>query len=493
MHKVLSYVLFGIAIVSAGFLMQSHPVSASGENSVSIALAVPQIDSQSEVDIDQVQHGEDSDHAAGSGSAHVATVTFVMLAVLLMAAKIGGVVEKFGQPSVVGELAAGVVLSAVAYFGFDLLTQARHDSTMAFLAELGAIILLFQVGLESNISKLLQVGMNSVYVAMIGAVLPFVIGTFLVGPLMFPEQSLVAHLFIGAALVATSVGIPATVFRSLKKAHTRPARTFLGATLIDDVLGLITLAVVSALAVGGEVTPVFVATLAGKAFGFLIIAIILGNILAPYISRGFSMISTGTGMKMSIAFAFALLYAYLASLVGLAPIVGAFAAGLILDAVHFKSFEVPEIAKDLMKIKGFDKNERKQINQLIEHHSHSHVEELISSISLILVPLFFVYTGLQVDFASLLQPELYLYAVVIALAAIFAKVAAGFAAKGDFKEKLLVGVAMVPRGEVGLIFASVGKSLGALNDELFSVIVLVIILTTFVAPPLVKSLAKNLD
>jgi Kef-type K+ transport system membrane component KefB len=497
MYKVLSQGICIAAIVSLGFHVVPKMLSASAVETAVVqaedsSLAVSESTADHAAD-SAVKPADSGDAHADSGSAHVATITFVMLAILLLSAKIGGIVEKFDQPSVVGELAAGVVLSAIAYFGVELLDLARHNSIMAFLAELGAIILLFQVGLESNVAKLLQVGMNSVYVAMIGAILPFVLGTFLIGPLMFPEHTLVSHLFIGAALVATSVGIPATVFRSLKKAHTRPARTFLGATLIDDVLGLITLAIVSALAVGGEVTPLFIAILAGKAFGFLIIAIVLGNILAPYISRGFSMISTGTGMKMGIAFVFALLYAYLASLVGLAPIVGAFAAGLILDAVHFKSFEIPEIAKDLKRIKGFDANERKQIDELIEHHSHAHVEELISSISLILVPLFFVYTGLQVDFASLLQPELYVYAIIITIVAILGKVAAGFAAKGDLKEKLLVGVAMVPRGEVGLIFASVGKSLGALNDELFSIVVLVIILTTFVAPPLVKALAKNIE
>jgi Kef-type K+ transport system membrane component KefB len=429
--------------------------------------------------------------ATGSGGHGSTGVIFLFLAILLIASKLGGIVEKFGQPAVIGEIAAGVFLSFLAFSGFSLMNDIRHSETMAFIAELGAVILLFQIGLETQMKKMAKVGVRALAVALIGVVVPFVLGSFVAGPLLFPDQKLAAHLFIGASLVATSVGITAYVFREMKASRERFAQVVLGAAVIDDVLGLLVLAVITALASGEAVSPQFVALLSAKAFGFLASAIILGNILAKILSKLFSSISTGHGMKLAVALTFALMYAYLATLVGLAPIVGAFAAGLILDAVHFKGFAFPEVVHDLLAFRGFDKKEKEKIALLAEKHKESHVEDLVANLGLLLVPIFFVFTGLQVEFESLLNPNLYLTALIITIIAIFGKVVAGLGAAGSFREKLLVGVAMVPRGEVGLIFAAVGKSIGAINNDLFSVIIIVVITTTFVSPPLLKHLLKK--
>jgi Kef-type K+ transport system membrane component KefB len=435
---------------------------------------------------------ESGGEAAGGHGGEVG-ITLLFLGVLLLAAKLGGIVEKFGQPGVLGEIGAGIALSAVAFFGLQAITDIRHNEVLAFIAELGAVILLFQIGLESNIGKMMKVGLNALLVAVIGVVAPFVLGAFVLGPLLLPHLDFVSHLFLGAALVATSVGITAYVFREMGIAKTRASQTVLGAAVIDDILGLLVLAIVSALAAGGSVDGPFIMLLTVKAFGFLAGALILGNILAKVLSRAFSAIHTGTGMKLALALSFALSYAYIATLVGLAPIVGAFAAGLILDAVHFNSFDLPPIAKQLKRLRGFDKKEKKKIDELIEEHKHGHVEDLVGNLGLLLVPIFFVYTGLQIEFSSLLDPSLYVTAGIISVVAIFGKVIAGFAARGKLQEKLLVGVSMVPRGEVGLIFASVGKGLGAINDELFSIIILVIIITTFIAPPLIKLLSRRME
>lgn len=439
--------------------------------------------------------GASSVYAGGSGASagHTAGLTFLFLAILLLSAKIGGIVEKFGQPAVLGELAAGIVLSMIGFFGIHAIDEIRHNEIMAFFAELGAVILLFQIGLESNIARMAKVGVRAFIVAIIGVIVPFVLGTFLLSPLVFPKDSFITHLFVGAALVATSVGITAYVFQEMKMLKTRACQTVLGAAVIDDILGLLILAVVSALATGGRVDAAYLTILIVKAFGFLIGAILLGNILAKTLSRMFSLVSTGMGMKLTLALTFALVYAYIATLVGLAPIVGAFAAGLILDAVHFKRFALPPIAIDLQRLRGFDKEEKEKIDHLIKKHQHGHVEDLVAGIGLLLIPVFFVYTGLQIDFGSLLNPQLYLIAILISIAAIGGKILAGFAAAGKLNEKLLVGAAMVPRGEVGLIFASVGKGLGAINDTVFSTIVLVIIITTFVSPPLIKSLLAKTE
>lgn len=420
---------------------------------------------------------------SGGGHADYGTI-LLGLAIILLAAKLGGVIEKIGQPGVLGELLAGIALSLIGFLGIHFIDDIRHNEVIAFLAEVGAIILLFQIGLESNIRQLAKVGVNAFLVAIIGVVAPFLLGTFVFGPLLFPDAPFVSHLFLGASVVATSVGITASVFKSLGILKYRASQTVLGAAVIDDVLGLLVLAIVTALASGSELTPEYVITLSIKAFAFLAVAIVAGSLLAKHISKIFSYIHTGTGMKLGIAFIFALIYSYAASLVGLAPIIGAFAAGLVLDAVHFSMFDSPAIVSQLKKLKP-----SKELEEIIHHQEHIHVEDMVSSLGLIFVPLFFAFTGLQIQIDSLLNPNLYLIALVITIGAVLTKASAGIAARGSFKEKLLVGVSMVPRGEVGLIFASAGKALGAINDELFSVIILVVIGTTFIAPSLIKHFA----
>jgi Kef-type K+ transport system membrane component KefB len=432
-----------------------------------------------------------AEEATADGAGHSTGLTFLLLAILLLTAKFGGIIEKFGQPAVLGEIAGGVILSFLAFMGFGMIGDMRHSETLRFIAELGAVILLFQIGLETNINKMAKVGVSALLVAIVGVVAPFILGTFVVGPLLFPDLDFVSHLFIGASLVATSVGITAYIFQEMKVSTQRFSQVVLGAAVIDDVLGLLVLAVVTALASGKSVDPMFITMLSVKAFGFLAGAVILGNIFAKTFSKIFSAINTGLGMKLALALVFALVYAYAATLVGLAPIVGAFAAGLILDAVHFNSFDLPAIAKDLVKLKGFDKQEKEKIDHLLNKHKHGHIEDLVTNIGLFLVPIFFVFTGLQIDFASLLNPQVYFSAFIVSIVAIAGKVVAGLATSGALKEKLLVGTAMVPRGEVGLIFASVGKSMGAINGELFSVIILVIMTTTFLAPPAIKFLLKT--
>ncbi len=435
-------------------------------------------DGDAHIESTEADNHTDSDHAEG---AHHFGIVFAMFALVLVAGKLGNFVEKYGQPAVIGELLAGVALSAIGYFGWSFIGDIAANEIISYLAQFGALLLLFSIGLESNIKEMQKVGVRALAVAVIGVVVPFVLGAFVLGPIFFGDVSSNARLFLGASLVATSVGITASVFRSLRLTKSRAAQTVLGAAVIDDVLGLIVLAVVSALATGGELTGGLIFELAAKSFGFLAGAIIIGTLLAKPISKVFSAIHTGIGMKLSLAVGFALVFGYLAEVFGLEPIIGAFAAGLLLDAVHFESFSDPEIVED---IKHLENDE--SIASVIKKHRHAHVEDLINSIGLVFIPVFFVYTGLQIDFGSLLEPSLYVTAFVISAVAVAAKFIAGFAASGSRNEKMLVGFSMVPRGEVGLIFAATGSALGVLSSELFSTIVLVVIITTFISPALIK-------
>lgn len=426
-------------------------------------------------------------YAASDGGGHETIFqTLLFLVILLFFAKLGGVVEKFGIPSVLGELFAGIILSVYGFLGLQLIDQMRTNEIIIFLSQFGAILLLFQVGLESNIRQMISVGTQSLLVALVGVATPFLLGTFVIGPIFFSDGEFATHLFIGASIVATSVGITATVFKSLGISKSHTAQTVIGAAVIDDILGLLLLAIISAFVSGEGVSLAAITILTIKAFAFLGIAIVSGHLFAERISRFFSNLHTGTGMKLSLVILIALAYAYIATLFGLEPIIGAFAAGLILDAVHFRFFDLPKVAYDLAKLKGHDDQERHTIAHLKHEISHTHVEDMVQSISIIFVPLFFAYTGLQVDVASLLNPNLYLIAIACAILAILSKLIAGFMVKGDLQKKLIIGFAMVPRGEVGLIFLSIGKSLGVLNEEVFSVLLIVIIATTFIAPLALK-------
>lgn len=425
---------------------------------------------------------------------HVTNIalTFLWIAVILIAAKLGGLVEKLGQPAVLGELVIGVILGNLALVGLHTFEPILEDAIIKFLAELGVVILLFQIGLESNIKQMKEVGVSAFLVAIIGVVVPFVLGTYIVGPWIMPGLDSNAYLFLGAALTATSVGITARVFKDLKKLHIPEAQIVLGAAVIDDVLGLVILAVVSAIVTVGAVSIGMIGWILAKAILFLVGSIVLGQLFAPWFGKVFAKIQTGIGMKFTMAIVICLLFAYLAQMIGLAAIVGAFAAGLILDPVHFRYFKDAKIVRDVKKaMKEADASSEttKQVNKAIEEHSHRHIEDLIEPLAFLLVPIFFVLTGMEVKLDSLFDGRVLLVALAITIVAVVGKVMAGLAA--GKVNKWMVGCGMIPRGEVGLIFASIGKGLGVINDELFSVIVIMVILTTLLTPPVLNVMLKR--
>lgn len=427
---------------------------------------------------------------AMSSEADSIATTFLWLAVLLLLAKISSLIEKLGQTAVLGELLMGVLLGNVYLLGIELVEPAKSDRVIAFLAELGVVILLFRIGLETNINTMRKVGVPAFLVACIGVVLPFALGTYLVGPWLLPGLTSNAYLFLGATLTATSVGITARVFSDLNALKTSEAQIVLGAAVIDDVLGLIILAIVSAVAKVGSVETIEIVWITLKAVLFLIGALVIGNRIAPVISRWLSKVHTGGGMKFTIMIAFCLVFAWLAQLIGLAPIVGAFAAGLVLEEVHFRDFAEPELIADIRRIAGSSDPETAQrVRQTIEHHERHSLEVLLEPVGHFFIPLFFIYTGMQVKLEVFFSTATLVTALALSVAAVAGKIMAGLAAgKAD---KWIVGWGMVPRGEVGLIFAMTGKSMGVVSDQVFSVIIAVVILTTLITPPVLTALIRR--
>jgi Kef-type K+ transport system membrane component KefB len=319
---------------------------------------------------------------------------------------------------------------------------------------------------------------------------PFLIGYLWIGPLLMPGLPDNAYLFLGATLTATSVGITGRVFRDLNKLHTPEAQIVLGAAVIDDVMGLIILAVVSAIVTTGAVSLGAISWITLKAMLFLFGALMIGQWLAPIVGRLLSKIQTGSGMKFIFAIIFCLLFAYLAHLAELAPIVGAFAAGLLLEHVHFQDFDKPDINREIeTAMVSADTVTKERVQIVLERHSEHHLQELVAPLGHFLVPLFFVMTGIQVNLTTLADPKILGIALAITAVAFIGKLVSGLVA--GKVNKWIVGWGMAPRGEVGLIFAMIGKQLGVVSEEMFSVVIIVVILTTLLTPPILNYLLRK--
>jgi Kef-type K+ transport system membrane component KefB len=370
------------------------------------------------------------------------------LVIIWLAAKLAGeAMERIGQTPVLGELLAGVIV------GPGVLGLVHESEVLNALAELGVVILLFEVGLESDLADLLRAGPQATVVALAGVAAPFALGFGATRALGYP--ALVA-VFVGATLTATSVGITARVLGDLGRLRDAAARVVLGAAVVDDVLGLIILAVVTGAAQQGGVSLAGVGLLSAKAVAFVAAAILLGIRLAPWLIRGVErMQARGALIVSSVIFAVAL--AALADLVGLATIIGSFAAGLVLATTERRT----------------------------------RIEERIKPVSDLFVPVFFVTVGMKVDPATLnpLSTDARLgTALILTAAALVGKLVTGFAVYQRGVRRWPVAVGMVPRGEVGLIFAGAGLSAGVVEPDLYAALIVVVMLTTFVVPPWLKAL-----
>lgn len=372
-----------------------------------------------------------------------------LLVVILATAKVlGALAQWIGQPAVLGELLAGVVLGASVAGFVD-----PKNETLHLLAELGVVILLFEIGLETDLRSLLRVGGAATVVAFVGVVLPFALGYAVCR--MLGLANLVA-IVAGATLTATSVGITARVLSDLGRLQDRESQIILGAAVLDDVIGLVILAVVSGLSEGNEVSASVIAKTAGIGFGFLAGTLLIGHFIVPPVIRLFSRIDLpGTPTMLAVMLAFGL--AWLASVAGSAMIIGAFAAGLLLREAQYAH----------------------EIERGVAHLGH------------FFVPLFFVSVGAAVDVRVAANPQSLLLGGLLIIAAVAGKFLAGYAPFWFKGNKRVIGVGMIPRGEVGLIFAQMGLATGIFDGGLFSAVTLMVMVTTFVAPPLLKLLLPN--
>lgn len=392
---------------------------------------------------------------------------FLYLAVIIFVGRVfGDVFNKFGLPAVLGEILAGVIL------GVSGLGLIEINDAIKVLAEIGIILLLFQVGLEADIHQLKKVGVPAFIVAFVGAGLPMLLG-FLASYYLF-NLSMATSLFIGGTLTATSIGITVKVLSDLGKMNDRFAQIVLAAAVLDDIFGVVVLAVLYEFAKQGSVDINHVLTLIFYIATFFLISPILAKVMAKLINLFAIKLRSEEFIPVAIM-SVIFLFAYLSHEVGSPEILGAFTVGLALS----RRFVIPFAA--FLRIE-----EKEKMVDKIEHSIHPLVY--------VLTPIFFVSIGLSlnlkaIDFSSF---EFWTMSLVILLIAILGKVLSGFFIKASFNEKLLIGFSMLPRGEVGLIFAEIGKQSKLFDDLLYAVIIFVVAFTTLMAPIVLKLLlAKN--
>lgn len=452
--------------------------------------------------------------AAGSGGHDPIAPVILWVTLIFLFGLLGrNIALRFNLAGVLGELIMGVMLGNLCYFGgldlaiilregssiFDIIgsvlkgiplsdavSQTIHNPYYASgvlqalggpdgnqllkIAEVldvfsryGVIFLLFMVGVESSIIELRQLGRDSIKVACLGVLAPMILG-FLVTFLLMPELSLQVDLFIAATLCATSVGITARVLQEMKVLNTREAKTILGAAVIDDILGLIVLAVVSSLVIKGVVDFIAIGRIILSSSVFLLCVLWIGPWLLNQAAKWFNFLEPWEE-KLFVSFVFLMLVSWLATVAGLASIIGAFAAGIVIHDEMFR------------------KNASDRRNLLS-------IRDLLSPLESILAPLFFMLIGIQVKIETFWDGRVILMATALIIAAIVGKLICGLGASVK-TDRLLIGVGMLPRGEVGLVFASIGRTLGVISDQLFSAVILMVMVTTFIAPAWLKARYKK--
>jgi Kef-type K+ transport system membrane component KefB len=406
--------------------------------------------------------GEKGESTAGSEFAP----TLFGLAVLVLGAKLGGLLAvRWRQPSVLGELLFGILLANLSPLiaGGVGIEFVRSNATLRLLAEVGVLILLFDVGLETDLRAFARVGLSAALVAIIGIVVPFVLG-WAAAVWFLPESPALVHIFLGATLTATSVGITVRVLKDLGVIGSPDGQTIIGSAILDDILGLIVLAVVVGSATGGDpngggVSAFSIAAIVLKAAGFLAITVVLGHLFSARIVRLVTR-ADEHGLFLIIGIGLCFTFAYLAELIGLADIIGAFAAGVFLDpygvGIRTQTAEVT-------------------------------LRELLTPLADVFVPLFFVLMGLQVDLVSLADPSAFALGSVLVVCAIIGKLVCGLGVVGHGIRRLAVGIGMIPRGEVGLIFAGIGARVTLegqpiLSQNVYSAVVVMVVVTTLVTP-----------
>ena len=384
---------------------------------------------------------------------------FLTLLIILLSARIfTELAVRLQSPSVLGELFAGIVL------GPSLLGWIEPVESIKLLAEIGIIMLLFEVGLESDVKSLVKTGTKSTIVAILGFILPF-FGGFSLAYWGF-ELTLLVSLFIGGTLTATSIGITLRVLADLGRQHETDGQIVLGAAVLDDILGVVLLALLYEFSIGGGINFVN----AGKVLIFVIAFFLVAPLAAKLISliiRYFHSVSTAPGLIPATIVSLMLFFAWMAHAVGAPELLGGFAAGMALSRRFFLPF-----GASLHNDPSFAEQIEQQMKPIIH----------------LFTPIFFVMVGLSLNLREIdwVSPFVWIFSLSMFVVACLGKQLGGFLINEPWRYRWAIGLAMIPRGEIGLIFAELGREADIFTNEIYASMVLVIALTTLLPPFLMK-------
>ncbi len=416
---------------------------------------------------------------------------YLWLALSIFMSRSLAIVKKIGLPLVTSEIFAGIILGNLHYVGISTFSGMEHNEIIQFLAQIGAMILMFEIGLETQLEDITSKLGTGTKIALYGTILTFA-GGYLASQYLYPSSGNSSYILIGLICAATATGISGKVFKELKVLDSIEVKTVLSASLIDEVISILCFAILSGLMVTGIFSVHELVISSVKTALFFLISIGIGSRITPLITKLSIKIHSGINMKIGILFMICTFYTWLASQLGLAPVIGAFIAGIIIKPQDFQNFSQAKFLRDFKQIAQHtnDENARLQIIKTVNTYQLKSLDELVKPLSNIFVPIFFTYIGLILNLPDLLNIKIFSLAILLIIVSLLGRIIGGLSNSKNLNI-LVIGLGMTPIGEAGLIFAITGQQLGILSNDILSAVIVALVIITILVPILLKYAIKN--
>ena len=429
---------------------------------------------------------------AGAAATGYDPVVLLWLVIFIFLSRSLSIVKKFGLPLVVGEILSGIILGELHVFGINLFVNAETDPIIRFLAEFGAIILMFEIGLESKFSDLRRNFKTGIKMALSGTFFTF-IGGYLIAALLIPDSSLSLRLLLGVICAATATGISAKTFKEMGIIKSKEVQVILVASILDELISIFCFGIISAMIIESAFSISTFGISLFQAIAFFVFAAVFGNWITPLLMSWSIKIHAGINMKIGVLLTICFLFSWVAHRLGLATVVGSFVGGLILDQIYFKSFSKSNFFLQLRFLKSqiTDTQLKYEFTKLINTQEEKTLEELLKPLSHVFVPVFFIYIGLLLDIHQLFNPLTLILTIALLSVSFFGRIISGLLIRTKKLNKLVIGLGMTPIGEAGLIFAMFGKLTGVINDAVLSAIVSAVVIAAILTPFLINFAIKR--
>jgi Kef-type K+ transport system membrane component KefB len=432
-----------------------------------------------------------ADSATHSPQSGFDPVIFLWLVIFIFLSRSMSFVKKIGLPLAVGEILTGIILGDLHFLNINIFATIEHNPVMRFLAELGAIILMFEIGLESKFSDLKKNFKRGIKLSIIGSIFTFA-GGYSISWLLIKDSTVQLNILIGIICAATATGISVQTFKEMNLLPTKEVKIVLVASILDELISIICFSIISTMAISNVVNLFGLSLSIAKVCAFFIFAAVFGQWITPLIMKWSTKIHAGLNMKIGVLLVICFLFSWLAHTMGLAFIVGAFIAGLILDEVYFKAFSRSNFIHELRYIATqiTDWELRNRLNHTILRQENNTLKELLRPISHLFVPIFFIYLGMMLNLKDLFELDTLLLTLALLIMSFLGRILSGYFIRGEINH-LILGLGMTPIGEAGLIFAIFGKMAGILNQQVLSAVVSTLVIAAIITPVLIKFSIKK--